>query len=77
MRVADTVKLVALGGMITVGFVLQSDAQGRPPMRKHTETKAQKLDLVAAQLQLRGSKVKLRATGDTIKIRAMAFRTMQ
>jgi len=70
MRVADTVKLVALGGMITVGFVLQSDAQGRPPMRKHTETKAQDLDLVAAQVQLRGSKVKLRATGDTVKIRA-------
>ncbi|PCJ10514.1 MAG: hypothetical protein COB16_00400 [Rhodobacteraceae bacterium] len=70
MRVADTVKLVVLGGMITLGFVVQSGAQGRPPMRKHTQTQAQELDLVPAQVQLRGSKVKLRAMQDGVKIRA-------
>lgn len=70
MRVSDTAKLVVLGGLITVGFVLQSDAQGRRPMRQHTTTEAQNLDLVAATVQLRGSKVKLRASGDTVKIRA-------
>ncbi|KAE9629557.1 YHYH protein [Parasedimentitalea maritima] len=70
MRVSDTAKLLVLGGLITVGFVLQSDAQGRRPMRQHTTTEAQNLDLVAATVQLRGSKVKLRASGDTVKIRA-------
>ncbi|MVO15736.1 YHYH protein [Parasedimentitalea huanghaiensis] len=70
MRVSDTAKLAVLGGLITVGFVLQSDAQGRRPMRQHTTTEAQNLDLVAATVQLRGSKVKLRASGDTVKIRA-------
>ena len=70
MRVADTIKLVALGSVVTVGFVLQSDAQGRRPMRQHTETEAQALDLVPAQVSSQGGKVKLRATGDTVKIRA-------
>ena len=70
MRVSDTIKLAALGGVITVGFVLQSDAQGRPKMRKHTTTQAQDVDLVPAQVAIQGNKVKLRATGDTVKIRA-------
>ncbi|NIZ59581.1 hypothetical protein DL239_01165 [Sedimentitalea sp. CY04] len=70
MRVSDTIKLVALGSMISVGFVLQSDAQGRPKMRKHTTTLAQDVDLVPAQVAVQGGKVKLRASGDSVKIRA-------
>ena len=70
MRVSDSIKLAALGSMITVGFVLQSDAQGRPKMRKHTTTQAQDVNLVPAQVAIQGNMVKLRASGDTVKIRA-------
>jgi len=70
MRHANTIKLAALTGMIVIGFVLQSDAQGQPPRRQHTAIAAQDLDLVAATVKIRGSRVKLRATQDTVKISA-------
>ena len=70
MRISDTVKLVLLGSVVTTGVALQSDAQGRPKMRKHTATEAQELDLVPAQVAIQGNSVKLRATSDAVKIRA-------
>ncbi|WIY25538.1 hypothetical protein [Parasedimentitalea psychrophila] len=41
MCFAETIKLVALGGMIMVGLVLQSDAQGRPLMPQPSASEAQ------------------------------------
>lgn len=41
MCFAETIKLVALSGMIMVGLVLQSDAQGRPLMPQPSASEAQ------------------------------------
>ena len=46
-----------------VSLPLLVDAQGRPPMRKHTATQSEPLPLEAASRRVIGSKVSLTATG--------------
>lgn len=73
--VSDTVKLGALAGAIILAMVVQGGAQGRPPMRVHTATEAQELQLVPASRSVQGGKVTVKDSGDAVKIRANGIPT--
>ena len=70
MGLGDTIKTTTLAAAITLALVLQGTAQGQPPMRIHTKTKAQELELTPAKVSLSGGKVKQRATDATVDISA-------
>ena len=55
MNGTETIKLVALGAAVLIGLVADSHAQGRPPVRAHTATEAQKLSLAPATVKYRGA----------------------
>ena len=59
-----TVLIVALAA----GFTAQALAQGLPRLRVHTATKAQPLDLVAANKRSRGAEVRLATTGSRVRV---------
>lgn len=60
----DTIKTVSLVGVISLGFVVQADAQGRPPARAHTATEAQELSLAAARQVKSGGQVTISVSGN-------------
>ncbi|SHJ03258.1 YHYH protein [Shimia gijangensis] len=64
-------KIAALAVAIVAGFVAETQAQqnGRPPMRQHTATKAQSIQLVSANRSLKGAKVQETISGATRIIR--------
>ena len=64
-------RIAALVVAIAAGFVVEANAQqgDRPPMRQHTVTKAQSVDLVAASITIKGNKVHETVSGSTRTIR--------
>lgn len=67
---SEWIKLTVLSGAIFVALALQSDAQGRPPMRFHDEVKAEPLRLGAANVQLNGARSEIRDNSGMVRISA-------
>ncbi len=64
------IRTIALIAALGLGLVVKADAQGRPPMRKHTATEAKPLDLVAATQSLASNQVSITTAGKVRTIRA-------
>ena len=57
-------RTVALVSAISVGLVVQADAQGRPHSRSHTATEAQELSLMTANQTKSGASVTITESGN-------------
>ncbi len=70
MTGVELLRLSALVATLGLGLAVQSEAQGPPRLRVHTATKAQPLDLVAANQRVRGAQVQVSTTGERVRVRA-------
>ena len=70
MTQLSNIRTLGLIGVITLGMVVQADAQGRPTARAHTATEAQDLSLMAANQTKSGARVSMSVSGNTRIIRA-------
>ncbi|SMP25768.1 YHYH protein [Shimia sagamensis] len=70
MTLLENVKLGLLAVAIVVGAAASSDAQGRPPMRQHTATETEPLQLVKASKNAGRSKVSISKKGTKRVIRS-------
>ncbi len=68
MKQLEAIKVVLLAALIVAGACLQAGAQGRPPLRDHTATKAAPLELVTASRRLSGGQVAIVDKGQTRRI---------
>lgn len=70
MSVKDNIRVSLLAvAILTATFAQDSHAEGRPPLRKHTETQAEQLQLMPAQTTVRGASTTVTQSGDTTRIR--------
>lgn len=70
MTLGNNLKLGALAMSVAVGLAVQSEAQGRHPMRVHTATQSAELGLVKANTPAGPSKVSITTSGAKRFIRA-------
>ena len=68
MASVSNFRILALGAAIVLALVVESTAQGRPPMRKHTATSSGDLTLVRATKSVSGNAVSITTSGNTLKV---------
>lgn len=78
MPLIDNARISALALTILAGYATLVWAEGRPPLRKHTETEAATLQLVPARVKVRGADTEVRqaASGTTVRTNSLPDHTV-